>query len=129
MRYVVHVLYLWCALFAATVTAQTTGALRGRVIDEVSGAGLPGASVEVLLADTVVGVATDATGGFHFAALPTGIHRVRVRYVGYAAAEREEVWVRAGKTEVLELGLPQAVQTIPTVEVGVGATALGRHRK
>lgn len=117
MRSARHFLIVWSGSLALAASAQTTGSLRGRVVDEVTNAALPGATVQVLLTDTVFGAATDASGAFHFEALPTGIHRVRVRYVGYAPQEREEVWIRSGKTEDLEISMVRSVQSIPTVEV------------
>ena len=117
MRSAGHILCVCSGLLAFGAAAQTTGSLRGRVIDEVTGAALPGATVQVQLTDTVFGLATDGEGAFHFQAVPTGIHRVQVRFVGYSPVVLDEVWVRAGKAEELVVTMVPAINSISAVEV------------
>lgn len=112
-------------LFGASASmGQTTGSLRGSVIDAGSGTPLHGAAVSVITTDTTIATATDSTGHFRFSGLPTGIHRVRASHLGYASAELPEMWVRAGKEEVLELALHPAPTALAEAEV----SALAPHR-
>ena len=97
--------------------AQTTSTLSGQVGDAVTSAPLVGATVQVFIADTSYGTTTDANGDFHLTDIPTGIHRVRASFVGYAPAEYAEVWVRLGKEEVVRFALQRAVSELGEVEV------------
>lgn len=102
-------------------SAQVVAALHGRVTDAITSAPVPGASVLVLVGDTTIGTATDQDGQFSFSALPPGLHRVRVTHVGYRVSEVDEVWVRPGRVEQVELVLHPQVRELGEVEVRTDA--------
>ncbi|HRH68324.1 MAG TPA: carboxypeptidase-like regulatory domain-containing protein [Flavobacteriales bacterium] len=104
-----------------TVQAQTTSSLAGTVFDATTSAPLPGATVLVFVSDTSYGTSSDEQGRFRFAALPTGIHRVRASYVGYRATELPEVWVRSGREERVELALAMGAEELGEVLIRVAA--------
>lgn len=108
-------------VIASWSTAQTTASLSGTVIDAASTATLPGATVQVFFSDTSMGTTTDARGVFRLTGLPTGIHRVRASFIGYAPVEITEVWVRAGKEENIELQLQRTPSELGEVEVRAAA--------
>jgi hypothetical protein len=114
---------LWLAVGGPYVSfAQTTSTLSGHVTDATTSAPLAGATLQLFLADTTtIGTTTDATGAFRLTEVPTGIHRVRASFVGYAAAEIAEVWVRRGKEEVVSIALQRSVSEIAEVEVRASA--------
>jgi len=95
---------------------QVTGSLTGRISDPV-GAAVGDAAVQAVLPDTVFTTITAADGSFRFAALPVGLCRVRTSHVAFRPAELQEVWVRAGKTERIELHLEPAINELNAVEV------------
>ena len=112
----------WLSVGCPLVTiAQTTSALSGRVTDAITSAAMPGATVQVFLPDTAFGTTTDVNGAFRFASIPTGIHRVQARFVGYAAADIGEVWVRLGKEEVVTFALQRSASELGEVEVRASA--------
>ncbi len=117
MRMLHMAVILGVMLSPAITWSQTTGTLHGRVVDEVTKAPLPGATVQAVLADTVFATSADSEGAFRFTALPTGVHRVYVRFLGYASGEFNEVWVRPGKDEFLEVALPRNPMELGQVEV------------
>ncbi|MBL7953209.1 MAG: TonB-dependent receptor [Flavobacteriales bacterium] len=96
--------------------AQTTGALSGHVTDEAA-LPLADANVQVLIPDTQFTTATASDGSFRFSGLPTGLYRLRVSHVGFAPTELNEVWVRSGKEERLELKLLTTAVEMTTAEV------------
>ena len=95
----------------------TSGTLRGTVTDDRNARPLPAAEVELLAPDTTIRAATDADGHFRMDAVPVGIHRLRVTLNGFAPADIPEVWVRAGKEEVVDIALEPAVIELPAGEV------------
>ncbi len=120
-----------CYVLVVRGASQTTASLSGKVIDATTTIALPGASVQVFIADSSMSSTTDANGTFRIADLPTGIHRVRASFVGYAPAEIAEVWVRAGKEESIELTMQRSASELGEAEVRATAPqrldAIGTH--
>jgi hypothetical protein len=114
---------LWTSIgVPLVVLAQTTSTLSGRVTDATTSAPLAGATIQLFLGDSsTIGGTTDASGAFRLTDVPTGIHSVRASFVGYAAAEIAEVWVRRGKEEVVSIALQRSVSEIAEVEVRASA--------
>ncbi|MGA8529638.1 MAG: carboxypeptidase regulatory-like domain-containing protein, partial [Acidobacteriaceae bacterium] len=93
--------------------AQTI-ALNG-VVTDVSGAVIPGATVEVRPAGTdgkAVRVVTDAEGGFRFAALEPGEYVVRANGPGFAALEERATMAAQAVTLHLILPVARMSQTV-----------------
>ncbi len=111
------VLVLVLMLFAPWSIAQITSTLSGMVSDEGSQQPLAGASVEVLLSDTTLGALTDESGAYSITSVPTGIHALRVHHNGYEAALVPEVWIRAGKAEVVDVALRSSARALGEVAV------------
>ncbi|MEO8587952.1 MAG: TonB-dependent receptor [Flavobacteriales bacterium] len=101
--------------------AQTTASLYGRVTDATTTLPLIGAQVRVLLEDTAFSAVTNADGTFRFHAVPSGIHRVQVAFLGYGPVLVPEVWLRTGKAEVVDIAMQASSTEIGEVIVeGVG---------
>lgn len=105
-------------LLAALLLGQpgdTTGVLRGRVVDAATGAGVQAVTVSVV--GTLTGAYTDAEGRFTVARVPQGRWVVRGRLLGWRNAE-QSVTVTAGDTTTVTLRLVreaaqlQAVRTV-----------------
>ena len=112
-------LLITCSLFAvvASLHGQTTGTLTGRVMSEDAGTPLPGATVDVLITDSVRSTTTGADGRFTLQGLPTGIFAVRASLLGHSTVLVPEVWVRAGKVEHVELRLGAEAKDLKEAEV------------
>ena len=95
--------------------ASQVGTLKGRVLDE-SGAGIPGATVEIASADKGFrrSVTTDATGNFTFPALQTGPYTVRTTLSGFQSVEKTNNVVEVGKTTEVDvtMRLAQAAEAV-----------------
>lgn len=71
-------------LLALALPAQErpqTSTVTGRIVDQATGA--PLATVNVFLAGTTIGTATDADGNFKIAGIPLGSHELVVSHIGY----------------------------------------------
>lgn len=119
------------ALTASTVPAlaQTTGTIRGTVVDATSQRPLSGAQVFVpspaqgAVAGTALGTITDNQGRFLIPNVPAGQHTVRVQLIGYEQDTRT-VTVEAGQSAAVTFRInPTALQLDEVVVTGVaGAT-------
>jgi len=63
------------------VLAADPGSISGKVLDKVSGEGLPGANV--FIDGTAFGTATALDGSFSLVKIPAGEYELTVRYIGY----------------------------------------------
>jgi outer membrane receptor protein involved in Fe transport len=104
---------LGCLLLAlaagvAPLAAQTSGALSGHVRDASTASALHGAQVSI---DGRLAAVTDSSGVYLVRGVRTGLHRVAVRYIGFAAAARDSVRVTVDGITTLDFALqPQAVE-------------------
>jgi hypothetical protein len=103
---------LLLASLATLSLASATAAqsVRGRVLDEQSGQGIPGVKVTLLndkggrVAETI----SNAQGGFMLAAKGTGQHRIRTSHIGYADLETDQFSVLAEEQVIVDLKLSAA---------------------
>lgn len=106
-------LFLSDALHAQGRSVPSTGVIRGRIADSVSGEGTKGAHVRV--AGTTVGAIAGTDGTWLVRNVPAGDRTIDVTYLGYRRALRR-VRVPAGDTvECTVLLVPQAVKTTEVV--------------
>jgi hypothetical protein len=91
------------------------GTIKGRVLDE-SGAGVPGATVEIVSSDKGFrrSQTTDATGNFTFAALQTGPYTLRASLSGFQSVETTNNLVEPNKTTDVDvtMRLAQAAEAV-----------------
>lgn len=88
-------LTVWAVGFAQTTRGQDTGTITGQVIDRQTQEPLP--DINVVVAGTLFGAATDAEGSFRIEGLPPDTHTVQVSALGYRMARRS-VTLAAGET-------------------------------
>ncbi len=93
-------------LVAGSLGAQTTGAVRGRVLDS-EGAAVRGAEVTVEHTETSTGrlVVSAADGSFTLPSLPVGAYFLIVEAPGFKTLEVPELEVSVGETTSLDLTL------------------------
>ena len=90
-------LLLLLFLFCPAAFAQPTGAIGGRILDDL-GDPLPGANV--VLEGTQLGTATDIDGRFFVNEIPIGQYEVTASFVGYQS-QTDSVRIFAGRTHWL----------------------------
>ncbi|HSS50160.1 MAG TPA: carboxypeptidase-like regulatory domain-containing protein, partial [Thermoanaerobaculia bacterium] len=93
-------------VFAATLAAQTTGDIVGRVTDEAGGV-LPGVAVEArsLVLQGSRTAVTDATGSYRLNLLPPGDYAVSFTGQGFASEIKQGVTVGLNKDTTLNVNL------------------------
>ena len=104
-------------LSVVSVSAQTTGSIRGTTVD-AEGQPLPGVAVVVtgeLLGSAQRGTVTAASGGFSFPAMPPGTYRVTASLAGYQTQAAEEVRVAIGGVATVDFNMPDAFSDEITV--------------
>jgi TonB-dependent receptor len=109
------------ALLPATLLAQNTGTLTGRVSDAATGKSLKGALVRIL--GTSATATTDADGRFILPGVPAGPQRVEVDYVGLDAIVRE-VRIAPGASATLDAAMRS--ETLQLAAFTVAESARGQ---
>jgi len=104
---------------AAAQVSSTSGAIRGQVLDQSSGAPIPQA--EVTATNLGTGFArntrTNDEGFYTVALLPPGVYRVNVRQIGFSPAEEASVTVTVGTTTPVNFRLNAAATQLAAVQV------------
>ncbi len=102
------ILLIALAITIVPLYAQASSKITGKVTDKVTGDPLPGANV--YLQNTSFGAATDVSGNYTIAGVPTGSCTLQVSYLGYKP-QSLDINVTEDKTLVLNFGLePMALQ-------------------
>jgi hypothetical protein len=97
--------FLFALLIPAGLFAQSTGSLRGQVIDP-SGAAVPNASVTLTgPANTVKVATTDNTGNYIIVGLPGGAYTVRASAPGFSLFEKTNFDLTTGRGSTLDIPL------------------------
>ncbi|MCU0398358.1 MAG: carboxypeptidase-like regulatory domain-containing protein, partial [Cyclobacteriaceae bacterium] len=90
------------------VNAQTlTQTVRGKVVDQVTQMALPGATVQILNTDPIIGAVTDAEGEFKIQKLPVGNYALRISFIGYKDFVLPNIIVNSGKETVLTIAIEE----------------------
>jgi len=89
------------------LSAQGTGGLKGKVVDESSGDPLPGANVYI--DGTAMGSATDLSGNYRIMNVPPGTYDLIVTFIGY---NKKTVSVQVAPGQVLEQDIQMAFSVI-----------------
>lgn len=110
-------LILFFLLSNTILFSQSTGVIKGKVIDSKSKESLPGATIQTLK-DLSKGVVSDIDGNYYFS-LDTGMHRIVCNYVGYAADTFTVLIMHDGTIEK-NINLKPAGKILETVVVSSG---------
>ena len=96
----------FCVFFVSDAVAQTTGKIRGRVVDD-TGVSLPG--VNVILDGTTQGTTTDADGYYIILRVRPGTYSVRASFIGFASVTQSGISVQVNKTTFVDFTLREEV--------------------
>ncbi|MDX1661616.1 MAG: carboxypeptidase-like regulatory domain-containing protein, partial [Gemmatimonadota bacterium] len=102
----------------ASLSAQETATLQGKVLDDQTGQPLIGA--QVLVAGTDQGTVTDVDGRYRLSLAP-GSYDLQVVYLGYADKTVTGVPVRADRPSYQDVSLTPATVEAETIEVVISA--------
>lgn len=91
---------------------QLTQTVRGTVIDQITKAPMPGATVMILGSDPVIGTTTDVDGYFKLAGLPIGTYSLKVDFMGFKEIIFPNVRLNSGKEVVLTIPLEEDITQV-----------------
>jgi outer membrane receptor for ferrienterochelin and colicins len=115
---------LLAGVLSGTASAQPTGAIAGRVVDD-TGSVLPGTTVTVSAPGTTRVVYTDADGAFEVDGLPAGTYRVTASLAGFNSVSRDvEVGTARVEADAFTLGIASIGETVVVSASRVETTIL-----
>ncbi|PZX53243.1 TonB-dependent receptor [Algoriphagus chordae] len=89
-----------------------TQTIRGTVIDQITKAPMPGATVVVLGSDPLIGTTTDVDGDFKLADLPLGTYSLKASFIGFKEIVFPNIQLNSGKEVVLIIPLEEDITQI-----------------
>jgi len=108
-------------IICSPVYGQNNASIKGRVVDAVTGEGLPGANV--IIESTSIGTATDIYGNYSLRNLQSGNASLKISYMSYKT-HRVKVTIKSGQDLTMDFKLnPDVIQS---KEVVVTAQAKGQ---
>jgi hypothetical protein len=105
---------LTSAALAATSLAQSTGTVRGRIVDSASATPRSGVSVGIVA--TTMTTTSGADGRFLMTRVPAGERQLRVRGIGIVEAT-VPIMVRAGDTTLIDVAVRPAVVSLEAMRI------------
>jgi TonB-dependent receptor len=114
MAHIKLLLTFFSLTFSLYLTAQQTGLIRGRVIDENS-LSMPGATI--LIESLNKGTITDNYGYYTLTGIPGGTYELTVSYIGFNPGKKQ-VAVEASKTTVIDFSLTAGIELSEVVVSG-----------
>jgi hypothetical protein len=118
MKPFLRLLMLIAVFGAVRVNAQSlTQTIRGTIIDKISKAPLPGASIVIVDTNPMIGTTTDPDGNFKLPKVPVGNHNLKVTFIGYLDMNLPNVIVNSGKEVVLNIPLEENIVMMDAVVI------------
>jgi len=100
------------------VFSQSSGALKGKVLDKVTREALPFVNIVVEVGGTNVGgSASDFDGNFQIKPIPPGKYDVKATYVGYKPTMYKGVTIAGDQIQFLDIEMESTAQMLETFEV------------
>jgi iron complex outermembrane receptor protein len=81
--------FLFTSLAVVSAEAQSAFSIRGRVLDKLTGEGLPGATVQISGNGVNTGAGTEVNGSYAVPNLKPGTYVVRASFIGYKMGEQK----------------------------------------
>lgn len=103
--------------FGVALGFSQTGVISGKVIDELTGEELVGASVKIKDSNPIIGTSTDLSGGFQLRNIKPGAYTVVISYVSYSTQEITDVTVSTGNITTLNVALKEKVTEVEDVVI------------
>ena len=101
------VMLLTLSAFVFNASAQTTGKIRGKVKDAVSGEPLPGANI--VIEGTNMGAATDINGEYFILNVSPGKYILKASMIGYESVRMTNVSVSVNRTTTIDFVMKQTI--------------------
>lgn len=101
--------------FTPEVNGQTTGTIKGKVIDKATKQTIPG--VNILISGTQKGAATDTAGVFILKEVDEGNYILTITFIGYQEKSVTDVRVTRNKTTYIETEIEESANELGEVEI------------
>jgi len=101
-------------MYTLSSFAQSNGVISGKVMEAISRASLPGATVRLNIAGKYT--ISDQNGDYEFLNVPAGTYEVEVVYMGYQS-EKQSITVKPGENTSLEFSLRDGAVTMSEVVI------------
>ena len=105
---------IFCFLLL-TLKADSTGVLKGKIIDIDNQLPLQGANI--IIKSTSIGTVSDKDGYFTIENIPNGNYIIVISYIGYKPEYKPDIWIRPNAYDFLNVKLEQAIIEIDDVVV------------
>ena len=110
--------YFFFLIFIShTIYAQVSQTVKGRVVDRVTGIGLPGAIVRLKSSTHTVVATSDNNGYYKLKDVPVGRQSFLFTYTGYKPAPVNDMIITSGKEAVLNIELEESTVSMNEVEI------------
>jgi len=101
---------LLSAYFAISISAQSAGSLKGKVLDFKTNEPIIGANVFLDVQGSIIGTTTDVDGRFSIKPLSPGSYEVNISYIGYNPEKRPASIYPGEPTFLKDIKLTQGIQ-------------------
>jgi hypothetical protein len=109
-------LFVFCFV-SQTFFAQVTQTVKGKVVDRVTGIGLPGAVVQLKSSTMNIVSTADNNGFYKLLEVPVGRQSFLFTYTGYKPAPVNDVIITSGKEAVINIELEESTVSMDEVEI------------
>jgi hypothetical protein len=106
--------HTWPAIAQPRTPVQT---IRGWVVDEVTGATIPGATIILADHEPLTGTTTGPDGSFRLPNVPVGRQTLRITFIGYEPRIIRNLMVTSGREVVLEITLRESITEMEEIVV------------
>jgi hypothetical protein len=112
-----RLLIIWLVLFSGSFLAQVSETVKGKVVDKVTGMGLPGVIVQLKTSSKPQYTTTDVDGNFKLNDVLVGRQSFLFSLTGYKAQPLNDFIITSGKQIVLTIELEESTIAIDEVVV------------
>ena len=126
VKSVFHLSLILSFCFSATLFAGVTGKISGRIVDNETGEGLPGANVVVVGTNT--GAAADIDGYYRILNLAPGTYSINVTMIGYSPITVQGLKVSIDRTTTQNVKLTTEIIEGETVVISAERPLVERDR-
>ena len=106
------------AIGFAWVAPASAQSVRGRVIDEATGEGIPGAKVTLLQGNKKIAeVLTNSRGAFALGALTVGEHRLQASHIGYTTVTTDAFPINTNEQVVVDIKVAVSAVTLEPLTI------------
>lgn len=111
----IAVVILFMVMLTPRLAHSQTASISGKITDNASGEGLPGASV--VIDGTTIGAMTNPEGQFRISGIAPGTVRLRISYIGYTTEMVDDLKLEAGMEKVVQMKLKENVNQLQGADV------------